>query len=184
LPYEALRPMVGAGARGMVGVAFGVGPETMPLRRLRDAVPGALRRAPAAVHTAVFEAMQPVLDRPSTPLGLPWGIVTNKAMRFTDRWSTAWAWPGAAVVIAATPRRTPSPTRPAAGGGAPQLGVPLSALRLCGRRPARHAGRPRGRHGHPGGRLGLPGAGEPIEAWGADHVLSKRPPALEWLELA
>ena len=26
LPYEALRPMVGAGARGMVGLAFGVKP--------------------------------------------------------------------------------------------------------------------------------------------------------------
>ena len=26
LPYGALRPMVGAGARGMVGVAFGVAP--------------------------------------------------------------------------------------------------------------------------------------------------------------
>ena len=37
LPYEALRPMVGSGARGMVGVAFGVQPTDARFAGLRDA---------------------------------------------------------------------------------------------------------------------------------------------------
>ena len=37
LPYERLRPMVGSGARGMVGVAFGVKPGDAEFEALRDA---------------------------------------------------------------------------------------------------------------------------------------------------
>ena len=37
LPLAALRPMVGSGARGMVGVAFGVKPGEPRFEELRDA---------------------------------------------------------------------------------------------------------------------------------------------------
>ncbi len=81
LPFAALRPMVGSGARGMVGVAFGVAPGDDRFDDLKDAF--LARYAERLLQcTRVFEAMQPVLDRLDA-LGLPWGIVTNKAMRFT-----------------------------------------------------------------------------------------------------
>ncbi len=81
LPYEQLRPMVGSGARGMVGVAFGVVPgdsrfEDLKARFLDNYASCLLQR------TALFEHMQGLLAAlEAAPL--PWGIVTNKAARFT-----------------------------------------------------------------------------------------------------
>ena len=49
LPLDSLRPMVGSGARGMVGVAFSVAPGDERFEALRDARafvrPGAAHRA-------------------------------------------------------------------------------------------------------------------------------------------
>lgn len=79
LPLETLRPMVGAGARGMVGVAFGLAPGAPGYEELRVAF---LERYAERLLTLtqVFESMEPVL-RALAAAGLPWGIVTNKAMR-------------------------------------------------------------------------------------------------------
>ena len=80
LPYQQLRRMVGSGARGMVGVSFGLAPDSPGYLELRDEF---LARYEARMtrETKVFDEMVPVLawlDRE----GLPWGIVTNKATRF------------------------------------------------------------------------------------------------------
>ncbi|HTP73820.1 MAG TPA: HAD-IA family hydrolase [Burkholderiaceae bacterium] len=82
LAFEQLRPMVGAGARGMVGAAFGVKPGDAQFEPLRDAF--LARYAQRLLDTTrVFDAMQPVL-RSLEAAGLRWGIVTNKAARFTE----------------------------------------------------------------------------------------------------
>ena len=80
LPYEFLRPLVGSGARGMVGAAFGVGPGDPRYEGLKDAF---LQRYEGALleQTRVFPevaGLLNVLER----LSLPWGIVTNKAGRY------------------------------------------------------------------------------------------------------
>lgn len=80
MPYAQLRPMVGAGARGMVGMAMGVGPDDPQFGVLRDQFLG-LYEANMLVQTHVFPSMAPVLDRLDAD-GIPWGIVTNKAERF------------------------------------------------------------------------------------------------------
>src|SRR5262245_21706826 len=82
VPFEALRPMVSTGARGMVGAAFGVKPGDGPYEALRDAF---LDRYAQRLldRTRVFDAMQPVLQALEGH-GLRWGIVTNKAARFTE----------------------------------------------------------------------------------------------------
>jgi len=81
-PFEALRPMVSAGARGMVGAAFGVKPGDARFDELRDAF--LARYAQRLLdRTRVFDAMQPVLHALESR-GLRWGIVTNKAARFTE----------------------------------------------------------------------------------------------------
>ena len=82
LPYEDLRPMVGAGARGMVALAFGMSPEAPGFEALRlDFL--ALYEAHMLRLTRVFDAVTPVLQMLDT-VGLPWGIVTNKAERFAQ----------------------------------------------------------------------------------------------------
>jgi len=80
LPYEQLRRMVGWGARGMVGVAFGLAPDSPGYLELRDEF---LARYEARMtrETTVFDDMVPVLDWLERA-ALPWGIVTNKAARF------------------------------------------------------------------------------------------------------
>ena len=82
LPFATLRPMVGAGARGMVGVAFGAKPGDADFEGLRDAF--LVRYAQRLLdQTAVFDAMHPVL-RVLDQTGVRWGVVTNKASRFTE----------------------------------------------------------------------------------------------------
>jgi len=82
LPYERLRPMVGSGARGMVGAAFQVGPDDARFAALRDEFL-ALYAGRLLKLTTVFDAVVPVLDG-LTALGQPWGIVTNKVARFAE----------------------------------------------------------------------------------------------------
>jgi N-acetyl-D-muramate 6-phosphate phosphatase len=80
LPYERLRRMVGSGARGMVGVSFGLAPDSPGYLELRDEF---LARYEARMtrETKVFEEMVPVLAWLARER-LCWGIVTNKATRF------------------------------------------------------------------------------------------------------
>jgi 2-phosphoglycolate phosphatase len=82
LPYEDLRPMVGSGARGMVGVAFGIVPGDSGFEGLRDEF---LRRYEArmTIETRFFKAVVPLLDELDRS-GRRWGVVTNKAARFTE----------------------------------------------------------------------------------------------------
>ena len=81
-PLSHFRPMVGSGARGMLGRALGVTPSDPEFGELRDEF---LQRYEGRMtrETALFEGMEPVLAA-FEKRGLPWGIVTNKATRFAD----------------------------------------------------------------------------------------------------
>ena len=183
LPHEALRPMVGTGARGMVGVAFGVFPEEPRFAELRDAF--LARYAERLLEqTQVFAAMVPVLDALDAA-GLRWGIVTNKAMRFTAPLVDGLGLSSrAAVVIAgdSTPHAKPHP--------APLLEAARRmdvASATCVYIGDDHrdivAGRAAGM-GTLAAGWGYLGQGEPVHAWGADGVLSSPSDLLQWLELA
>ena len=183
LPHEALRPMVGTGARGMVGVAFGVFPEEPRFAELRDAF--LARYAERLLEqTQVFAAMVPVLDALDAA-GLRWGIVTNKAMRFTAPLVDGLGLSSrAAVVIAgdSTPHAKPHP--------APLLEAARRmdvASATCVYIGDDHrdivAGRAAGM-GTLAAGWGYLGQGEPVHAWGADGVLSSPADLLQWLELA
>ncbi len=183
LPAADLRPMVGAGARGMVGIAFGVLPGDVRFDALKDAF--LARYAERLLHsTRVFDAMQPVLDRLDAA-GLPWGIVTNKAMRFTaplvDGLGLAQR---ARVVIAgdSTPHAKPHP-EPLLEA-ARRLGVAAEACVYIGDdHRDMQAGRAAGM-ATLAAAWGYLGQGEPVQAWGADLVLSSPGDLLQWLELA
>ena len=81
LPLENLRPVASQGARGLLGVAFEKTPDDADYETLRDEF---LSRYEAAltIHTRLFEGIDAVLDA-LEERGLSWGIVTNKATRFT-----------------------------------------------------------------------------------------------------
>lgn len=82
-PYEKLRPFASAGARGLIGAAFGMKPGDEGYEELRLAFLDNYEQA-LAVESRLFEGVVMML-KSLEELGLQWGIVTNKAARFTDQ---------------------------------------------------------------------------------------------------
>ena len=180
LPYEDLRPMVGSGARGMVGVAFGVKPGDSGFEELRDAFldryeTGLLER------TRPFDGVETLLAALEAA-GLPWGIVTNKATRFTRPIveGLGLAARAAAVVCGdTTPHAKPHPApllHAAQAMGVPPEGLAYVGDDLRDAQAARAAGM----------RMiaaawGYLGLGDPPAAWGADVVLDAPGEVLAWV---
>ncbi|MCG2585596.1 HAD family hydrolase [Massilia sp. TS11] len=81
-PYPLLRPTASAGARGMIGVAFGLTPQDPGYEALRQGFFDNYQAA-MAVESCLFEGV-PALLAGVRALGMDWGIVTNKPARFTD----------------------------------------------------------------------------------------------------
>jgi phosphoglycolate phosphatase len=81
LPLSALRPHASDGARGMLGAGLGVTREHPDWDALRDAFLDHYAAA-IAVHTKLFTGAERVLDEIERRR-LVWGVVTNKASRFT-----------------------------------------------------------------------------------------------------
>ncbi len=81
LPLENYRHMAGAGARGMLSVAFGMTTDHPEYAGLRDE----FFRHYEARMTQLTRAFDEVPDLLAAlqAAGLPWGVVTNKAQRFT-----------------------------------------------------------------------------------------------------
>ena len=80
-PYEVLRPCASAGARGLIGGAFGINPEHPDFVPLRDEFFSNYEKA-LLVNSVIFEGVDHLLDQ-LDEAKLPWGIVTNKSERFT-----------------------------------------------------------------------------------------------------
>jgi N-acetyl-D-muramate 6-phosphate phosphatase len=79
---ERYRPMAGAGARGMIGVAFGFDAAHPEYEALREEFYVNYESALTA-NTYAFDGV-PVLLQALLVRRLPWGVVTNKAKRFTE----------------------------------------------------------------------------------------------------
>ncbi len=171
LPLADFRPMTGAGARGMLGVALQITPEHAEFEALKDEYL-AIYEARMTRLTRVFEDMAPVLDALDAAQ-LPWGIVTNKHSRFAVPVVDAAGLQHRSRVLVCgdtTPHAKPHPE-------------PLfEAARRLGVDPARclyvgddlrdvQAGRAAGM-GTVAAAWGYLGQGEPIEAWGADHLIN------------
>jgi phosphoglycolate phosphatase len=183
LPMDMLRPMVGAGARGMVGVAFGVKPGEPDFDALRAEFLDTYARA-LLVHTAVFEAMKPVLDRLDAH-DMRWGIVTNKAERFTHPIVAGLGLAERAVAVVCGDTTAHSKPHPA---------PLLEAARRAGAEPSAcvyvgddvrdmQAGRAAGM-ATLAAAWGYLGQGDAVHAWEADAVLSAPHDLLHWLGVA
>jgi len=81
LPLAQLRPYASHGARGLLGAGLGVGPEHETYPALRDAFLDHYAAA-LCVQSTLFAEVAELLDAIEAR-ALKWGIVTNKAARFT-----------------------------------------------------------------------------------------------------
>lgn len=179
LPYEALRPLASAGARGLIGGAFNYGPDHPEFEDLKNQFLGFYEEA-LCVKTRLFDGMSEVLQALETRQ-LAWGIVTNKAARLTDPLvqalglsersaatvsgdTTPHAKPHPAPILQAAQWAKVSPTR------CVYVGDDLRDIQA----------------GQAAGMItvaaayGYCGCPEPIDTWGADHTIHS---PLELLEL-
>ncbi len=182
LPLAHFRPMVGSGARGMLGRALQVQPGHPDFETLRDEF---LQRYEARMtrETQVFAAMRPVLAA-LRDAGRPWGIVTNKATRFSEPLVRALGLQDEAATLICgdtTPHSKPHP--------APLL----EAARRLGVAPAEcvyvgddlrdvQAGRAAGML-TVAAAWGYLGEGEAIADWDAHHVVESPGELLKLLAL-
>ena len=183
LPLEMLRPMVGSGARGMVGVAFGVVPGEPRFESLRDAFL-AHYEAGLLQRTHPFEGVDEMLSALEAA-GIPWGIVTNKATRFTRPIVAGLNLAQRAAVVVCgdtTPHSKPHPEplwhAARAMGLAPE-GVVYVGDDLRDAQAARAAGM-----AMVAATWGYLGLGEPVHRWGADVLMDSPSQLLEWLRAA
>lgn len=110
LPLGLYRPMTGSGARGMIAVAFGLTPEDAGYAALKDEFFVNYARC-MTERTRVFEGVQSLVTQ-LRERNLAWGVVTNKAERFTVPLTRSMPlFDSAAVVIGGdtTPHLKPHP---------------------------------------------------------------------------
>ena len=110
LPLVHYRPMAGAGARGMIGLAFGFTPEHPEYDAMKEEF---FRNYEACMtqRTFAFEGVEQMIDK-LVAAQLPWGVVTNKSKRFAEPLTMAMPlFQTAAVVISGdtTPHAKPHP---------------------------------------------------------------------------
>jgi phosphoglycolate phosphatase len=183
LAYAQLRPHAGAGARGMLGCAFGMAPGQTGYEVLREEFhrryEGRMLR-----ETRLFDAAATLLDALDRH-GVAWGIVTNKALRFAEPMTRALdLLPRARVLIGgdSTPHTKPHPAPLLEA--ARRLGQPGAACIYVGDdlRDVQ-AGRAAGM-ATLAAAWGYLGVAAPVHEWQADHVLQTPEALLQWLEMA
>ena len=110
LPLSQYRPMAGAGARGMLGIAFGMTPEHPEFLAYREEFFVNYENA-MTERTIIFDGVSDMIAA-LVQAGLPWGVVTNKSRRFTDPLTAAMPLFASARAIVSgdtTPHAKPHP---------------------------------------------------------------------------
>jgi N-acetyl-D-muramate 6-phosphate phosphatase len=183
LAFDRLRPVVGSGARGMLQAAFGIGPGDVRFDTLREEF---LSRYEARIlsETRVFERIEPVLQALERSR-LRWGIVTNKASRFSVPVVQGLGLAERCAVLVSgdtTPHAKPHPAPLLEA--ARRMGLPAPQCIYVGddRRDI-EAGRGAGMRAL-AAAWGYLGQGESVHAWQADAVLEHPESLLNWLGLA
>lgn len=181
LPYEHLRPHAGSGARGMLGAAFGIAPGQGGYDALRDEFIAHYATRLLQETTAFDPALKMLTTLDAH--GLPWGIVTNKAVHLAEP-LVRHLLPRVVTLVGgdSTPHTKPHPAPLLEA--ARRMEVAPEACVYVGddHRDVRA--------GHAAGMAALAaawgylGPGEGPQRWGADAVLVDPAELLQWLELA
>ncbi|MCD2514163.1 HAD family hydrolase [Comamonas endophytica] len=183
LPAEQYRPMAGAGARGMLGVAFGITPDAPDYEALREEF-FSNYEARMTQTTYAFDGIAQLLADIEAR-GLRWGVVTNKSSRFTDPLTRAMPmFGGAGAVVSGdtTPHSKPHPAP--LFEAASRLGLPPEACIYVGDDERDIvAGRAAGMK-TVAALYGYLGAVDANEHWGADAAIKYPHELLQWLEVS
>ncbi|HEY9207581.1 HAD family hydrolase [Acidovorax soli] len=110
LPSDRYRPMAGAGARGMLGEAFGLTPEHPDYAAYREEFFVNYERRMTHL-TTVFDGISPLIEQ-LLQRQMAWGVVTNKSARFTGPLTLAmplFSTASAVVSGDTTPHAKPHP---------------------------------------------------------------------------
>ena len=110
LPLETYRPMAGAGARGMLGIAFGMAVDHPSYDAMREEFFVNYERC-MTQRTAAFDGVAELIAQLERQ-ALLWGVVTNKSSRFTDPLTRAMPlFTGAGAIVSGdtTPHAKPHP---------------------------------------------------------------------------
>jgi phosphoglycolate phosphatase len=182
LPYEQLRPLVGTGARGMVGAGLGLRPQDDGFEAAKTEFLD-LYEANLARHTRAFEHMLPVLAHMEAQK-LPWGVVTNKSERFALpllRHLGLHERACAVVCGDTTPHAKPHPEP--LWEAARRVGIaPEQAVYVGDDERDIAAGRA-ARMGTIAATWGYLGVGEPPQQWGADFLAASGAELLQWMHM-
>ena len=170
LPLETYRPMAGAGARGMLGIAFGLKPEDAAFPELREEFFSTYERC-MTQRTIIFQGVTELIAQ-LCERKLPWGVVTNKSMRFAGpltRGMPLFRTAGTVVGGDTTPRAKPHP-EPLLEA-ARQLGVaPIQCIYVGDDERDVMAGRAAGMQ-TVAATYGYLGSNSEVARWGADtHI--------------
>jgi 2-phosphoglycolate phosphatase len=169
-PYELLRPLASAGARGLLEGAFGITPDHADFIALRDEFYLNYEKA-LLVDSKLFDGMADLLEQMEAA-NIPWGIVTNKSERFTNPLTDLMGLRQRAISTVSgdtTPHAKPHPE------------PILHAARIANIDPKKSiyvgddirdvvAGKAAGML-TVAAAYGYCGCKEPPEAWGADHLI-------------
>ncbi len=82
LPLARYRPMAGSGARGMLGIAFGMTPDHTDFAMMKEEFFVNYERC-MTERTFAFDGVDALIQN-LVSRKLPWGVVTNKSSRFTE----------------------------------------------------------------------------------------------------
>lgn len=183
LPYELFRPMVGSGARGMVGIALQVGPAEEGYAALRDEF---LQRYEARMtrETRIFPDLLGLLEL-LRARQVACGIVTNKATRFAVPVVAALGLDrlvDALVCGDTTPHAKPHPAPLLEG--ARRLGVSAPACVYVGDDLRDVQAGQAAQMDTVIAGWGYLGSEGPIEGWGADHIIRRPDDLLKLLAIA
>jgi phosphoglycolate phosphatase len=170
LPIEAVRSQASSGARGLLKIGFNIEPGQSGYDAMRDEFLDIYERN-LSRSTRLFPGVSALLEQVERR-GLRWGIVTNKAERFTFPLLRALTLiDRAACVICGDTTPNPKPHPAPMLAAAKKLGIPARQCIYVGddERDVQA--------GHAAGmpvvvaRYGYLGNGTPPEEWGADGFI-------------
>jgi phosphoglycolate phosphatase len=182
LPLAHYRPHAGSGARGMLGVAFGMTPDHADYETLREEF-YVRYESTLTDRTVVFDEVEDLVEA-LLQSGLRWGVVTNKARRFSAPLTAAMPLFRSATAIVSgdtTPHTKPHPAPLLEA--ARQLNLPPAQCLYVGD-DARDivAGRSAGMT-TVAAHYGYLGPGAEVTSWCADAVVHTPLEVLKLLEL-
>jgi N-acetyl-D-muramate 6-phosphate phosphatase len=182
LAHATLRPHAGSGARGMLGAAFDVLPSHANYEAMRDEF--YLHYEAHLMHeTRAFDDVWGLLDSLDRR-AVPWGIVTNKALRFAEPTVQALGLSARTAALVAgdsTPHTKPHPA-PLLEAARRMQQLPRRCVYVGDDLRDMRAGRAAGM-ATLAAAWGYLGVEAPVQAWGADHVLLQPNDLLHWLDL-